>query len=142
MLDRDATVRRLLEKSENMGSLISFVEKALSRGWKIDWLLGITTRLWNNRIMALSAAELEKLVELLQELIKHDVDPKNFVAETMARALVQAWINQRRRSLPEGETEFLSLDDFKNTMLGNIACASRASETIDILGGFRGFNPW
>ncbi|MCJ7770232.1 TusE/DsrC/DsvC family sulfur relay protein [Candidatus Bathyarchaeota archaeon] len=96
MLDRDTTVRRLLEHPENMAEMVRFVESGLSRGWKIPWLLEITTNLWNGRVTTLSAQEVGSLVELISELKNRGIEVKQFVQESVnAGSLVNSWRQYR-----------------------------------------------
>lgn len=104
ILDRDGTVRKLLEEPKAMANMARFVKEGVKRGWQIPWLLETTTLLYNGHVTRLSAEELHSLVGMVAELSKQGLDLKKFVQEAMdADSLVYAWKQYRQGRISADE---------------------------------------
>jgi len=71
LLDRDTYLRKEKGLSlDDVKAVFDYIERAKKRRWKVGWLIGIQTKLWNAGLMGMSSRDVENLAVFLEEMQK------------------------------------------------------------------------
>lgn len=71
LLDRDTYLREEKGLSlDDVKAVFDYIDGAKERKWKVGWLIGIQTKLWNAGLMGMSSRDVENLAVFLEEMQK------------------------------------------------------------------------
>ncbi len=71
LLDRDTYLREEKGLSlDDVKAVFDYIDRAKERKWKVGWLIGIQTKLWNAGLMGMSSRDVENLAVFLEEMQK------------------------------------------------------------------------
>ena len=71
LLDRDTYLREEKGLSlDDVKAVFDYIDGAKERRWKVGWLIGIQTKLWNAGLMGMSSKDVENLTAFLEEMQK------------------------------------------------------------------------